>query len=1188
MNKVALGLLGSVAVLAVAAVIGPSFVDWNKYKPEIIAQAKKAAGYNIQINGDIALSLLPAPHVRIEGLTIAAPRGDEPTLLSVKKADISLQLLPLLSGAVKIDTVHITQPEVHLQTLADGENSWLADKVAGDTASDVKGKSEQVVSNTTEKPTEIALDKLTIEDGVVSYTDKRNGSVQTVEKINLDLGLKSMQGPFSAKGSVSYTGHKFDLDVQTERETDRQEIPLDAKISLDQANTRVSFKGIVAPKTLEAQGKVDIATDNLNAIVTAAGAPASPALGQKFSFSGLITSNAQSFKSQDVDMVFGGATAKGNITIDNLKDRNPIKLAADMSFGGTIDLDAIPQKGGGDEGSVEERVAKGQKLSATSGLIPETITLPFPIDAAIHGSADAIKANGMTIKGVTFSLAKNGPALTTEIKALDFPGKSSGDATLKIAFGSSSVVGKGVIYSDPDVSFVATATSDQFPTLLRAVTGQKDDNPAYEIWKTGRADLSGTITPKAVVLGSSTLKLDQTTIGLNGSYKPNGANGRPDVAVDITTDTIDADYIQSRLNGQKKQAVQKSTGEKPDLKTAVKPLKDFDAPVNATFDLSAQKIIYNGQPVNGIRIKGKAAGRGLNLDVASAQSYLGGTFSVKGAIADMAELKGVDISAYGRTTDLKTMLQSFKVDTTKLPATINTAEGTVNAKGSAGDLSFDAKISALGGELDASGKATNILDQPTVNDLTIGAKHPNLVKAIQIINPGFNGGAGLEQPFEIHAKAVQNGKVYDLSGLKATLGPTAISGALKVDLSAARPSVSGTIDAGTIPLDSFLGAKETGGHSGGSGNGSAGTSSGGGHWSREPIDTAALRSVDLDLGLSAQSITYGGWNLTKPATKIRLKDGTFDVDKLQSGLFGGTADVSIRVQDPADPKQPFALVLSTKMSNVDVEPLAYALSGSTTLKATGNASLDINVQTAGRSAYSLVSGLVGKATFNGKDVVMKGFDLAQIGLAFVDSGKPLDRVQSVVTGASAGGETRFDSIIGNYDISQGIVTITSMMMDGAAASIKSTGVVNLPQWSIDTTHTITFKQAKDAGAFDVKIKGPLDSPANTFGRGLFNDVLTKRLQQKVMDKLPDALGKNLTGKLQGLGILPQKQQQAIPLAPTTPADPNAVPASIPDPVGQPPVSATPAAPVEAQKSVKQQIKDDPAKAMQNILNGLSH
>lgn len=1167
--------------MALAVGVGPLLVDWNKYKPQIIEQVKSAAGYDVRIDGDIGLSLLPSPRLKIEALSVAAPRGKESSLLTMKRADVSVNLFPLLSGDISIKTIRLVKPEIKLETLPDGSNSWMSDKLLdeGDAATSASRPALAEASSGSGK-SRVALGSLVIEGGSVSYEDRRTGKAQRLEDINLDVTMDGPSGPFDVEGVVSYGGARVEIEGKTEKASgDKKEIPADITLALPEANASASFHGIIAIDPMEVQGKVSAKADNLGSVLTLGGGEPSPTLAKPLVFSGLITASEDGVQAQEVDITFGDAKGKGHVTLANLKEKNPVQLKADIALESVVSLEP-PAKDKAAEPSVEERVAKGQQLSASSAaFLPEAVSLPFPVDGTVRISASAVESGGRVYKGVTADLSKNGSSIDVAAKAMEIPGKTTAEGKVSVVFKTSSgSADGGVTYADPTASFSVTGVSEQLPTLLRAFAPDQAANTALEIWKTAQFDLTGTIIPSAFHVADSTLKLDQTALSLKASYAPYGAGGRPDIMLDVTTDAVDLDYIQSRLDGQRKQAVQKEAAAKKNVEAAIKPLRDFSLPVNLTFDVSAQKAILNAQTITGIRIKGKAGGQSVDLDTASAQDYMGGAFSLKGRVANLQDLSGVDMSFYGKTADLKALLTSFEVGTENLPQGISAAEANIVAKGKADDLSFDAKIMALSGVVEASGTMTGLLDKPSFSNLSVGAKHPDFVKAMQIVNPSFAGGPGLARPFDFHASAVKTGNVYDLSGLKAALGPTAISGTVKVDAGGAKPSITGSVDAGSIPLDSFLGA-DTRGKSAAKSASSGGGSSGGGSdgkWSRSTMETGWMQKFDLDVALSAQSITYGGWNFANPATRIVLKDGHLLVDKLQAGLFGGEAVLSAKVQDPADPKQPLSMAVQSKMSHVGVEPLMYALSGSNRVKASGDVSLDLDVQTTGLSPHALISGLQGKAGVNGQNVVMEGFDLAQIGLAFVDSGKPMDRINSIVSGATVGGETRFDTVAGAYDILQGIVTISSMTMDGPAANIKSVGSVNLPLWTIDTKHTITFKQAKDAGAFDVAIKGPLNSPANTFGKGLFNDVLTRRLQQKAMEKLPDVLGKDLTGKLQGLGILPQQQKQQVP----APDGTVTVPAN--DPNAATPIQ--PAAP--AAEPAKQ---EDPAKkALEGVLKGLLH
>lgn len=1206
MKRLPLIVLGLLVFLIVALLVGPSFIDWNKYKPQIIEQAKSAAGYDIKIDGDLSLHLIPMPRLKIEGLSVAAPRGNEPVLLNMKQAEVSVNILPLMGGKVEIDTVRFISPDIRLETLPDGSNSWMSDLLLQKQQTDIeneKNGTNQPDSNKSDTD-QISLNKLEIKDGRIEYNNRQTGKKQAAEAINMAMKADSLAGPFDIAGSVTYGGKVIKLDGDVKKISGaKNEAPVNLTVSIPDANASVSFKGVVATApSLELQGQMDAKADNLASVIAlASGGEPTASLAQKLSFSGLVTANEQSIMSKDIAIVFGDTKGEGSLQVMNLKDQNPVQILADMSFKGAVNLDAL--SGGGkkaEQKSVEERVAKGEKLNNGSGLIPETLSLPMPVDADIRISADAIQTGGKTFKGVNAQILKKAETFKVGVKLLEMPGKTSADATIDGRFATSSKSGeKGITYADPSVTFTANGKSEQLPTLLRAFAPTQDGNAALEIWKTAQFDLAGTISPRTVSIKNSTVKLDDSTFALAGAYTPQGAGGKPDILVDLTSDTINIDQIQSRLSGQKKQAVQPgSAGEKVDLKKALEPVRGINVPVNLTLDVSAQKAIFNAQQISGIRIKGKASGNNLTIENASAQNFMGGAVSLQGAVADLSKLSGIDLKFYGKTDDVKALMQSFKVDTSKLPQQIGAAEANITAKGQAETLGFDARVSALQGQVEASGTMTGLLDKPAFSNLTFGAKHPNFVKAMQIVNPSFQGGPGLERPFDVHAKAVQQGNVYDLTDFKANLGPTAISGDLKI-ATGAKTSVTGNIAAGTVPLDSLLGANTA--QAKGSAASAAQAQQSGSKWSRETIETGWMQTLNIDVGLKAQAINYGGWNFTQPSTKIVLKDGTLTVDNLQGGLFGGTANLTAKVQDPVDPKQPLSLSVQSKMTNVALEPLVFAMSGSNRLKASGDVNLDLDVQSTGLSSFALVSALKGKANLNGSDVILKGFDMAQLALAFVDTGKPMDRLNSIVGGAVSGGETRFDTMKGAYDINAGIANITSMAMDGPAATITSTGNVNLPAWTIDTLHKIVLKQAKDTkdGTFNVAIKGSLSNPGNTFGRGLFNDVITRRaqekVQEKVMEKLDDVIGDKLGDKLQGLGILPKKAAPAAPAAPAITPTPTPVPDVAPAAPSAAPQSAAPVAPAaEPAPAPAPAPQEQPAptpqseaeKAINGLLNGL--
>ena len=123
----ALVALGVVIVLLVAALaIVPAFVDWNDYKPEFAARVEAATGRKLTIEGDLSLSVLPAPVLAARSVRLANVEGAvAPDMASAESIEVALQLGPLLRGRIAFSTITLVDPVIELEVLADGRRNWV-------------------------------------------------------------------------------------------------------------------------------------------------------------------------------------------------------------------------------------------------------------------------------------------------------------------------------------------------------------------------------------------------------------------------------------------------------------------------------------------------------------------------------------------------------------------------------------------------------------------------------------------------------------------------------------------------------------------------------------------------------------------------------------------------------------------------------------------------------------------------------------------------------------------------------------------------------------------------------------------------------------------------------------------------------------------------------------------------------
>jgi uncharacterized protein involved in outer membrane biogenesis len=1205
MNRLIVIAISAVVLLAAAILIGPSFVDWNKYKPEIVTQVKTASGYDVKIDGDISLSILPAPSLKIRNVSVANPKKMKAeTLASIEEANVSVALMPLFSKKFEVQTIKLVKPDIRLEVLPDGTQGWMTDKLkttSDATPAEIKAEGAKQANNAMDA---IAFEKVTIEDGRFEYADFQSNKTQLVEDIDISFKAGSISGPYDGDGSFIYSGQKIKFDGEASKAKDG-EMTVNAELGLPDANAKGIFAGVVAVGgPLDVQGEVNFEAAKLGAVAKVAGSNLSPAFDQKASIKGIVTAGPDSVSFTNMTFGFGDLNGKGTFALENMTTKNPVKFSGDLDLQGVFDFDKVAAASQGDKKVAEQTLANAgkEKQPATTGgqagFLPQTLTLPFQADGEIRLNIAEVKTGGKSIKGLLLDVKKAGGTTRFDVKAMEIPGAGKIDGTGTLLFASSTVSPQNgsVTYSDPTLSFTAAGNATNLPELMR-VAGQKE--PVADLFKTAQFNLTGAVSPANVTLKDSTIKLDQTTIATNLIYSPAGAAGKADVNITATADTIDIDAIKAQMSGKKQIPAAAAEGAPaPSMKEAVKPLQDFSLPVNLTFDVSAVKARFNGADLSNVRLAGAGTGKSLNLNIATAQNLMGADVNARGRIDDLEKLTGIDVDVQAKSDNANAFLKSLNVDTSKMPQNIGALDATVSLKGAVDKLDFTANVKAMSGQLDATGNLVNVLDKPSVGGLTLGIKHPNFVQAMQIFNPAFKGSAGLEKPFDFYTQMVSEGKIYTLSGMKANFGPTSVSGDVKADMSGAKPNIVGTIQMGAMPLDSFLGANTSGGATSSAGGvtttGATNTAqNSGSRWSRNAIETGWMQSANMDLTVNARSITYGGWDFQQPSTKITLKDGTLNVDNLNAGLFGGKAVLNSKVVAPADQKQPVTLTVKTSMTDVAVEPLVFAMSGSKKLQAQGTVSLDMDVGGSGVSPNALVSSLKGAANLNGKSIVIQGFDLAKLARGLATEEKLADSAMSLVNGALTGGSTQFDTVVGNYAITEGIVNITKMQMDGPSSVINSTGNVNLPAYTIDTKHAITLKNVTGLEPFNITLAGPLSNP-KTVGANILEEYARKKIERKVVKELPKLLGDDVTNKLEKFGILPKANTGAAttatpsnnggittitpsaptPVAPTTPqaqqpaagddtwADPSATPAPAPAPE-----PAAPATPEEAIKGV---------------------
>jgi uncharacterized protein involved in outer membrane biogenesis len=1143
MKRIVIGLAVIVVLLGGVLAIAPGFVDWSKYKPEIISRLHDATGYDLAINGALSLRTLPSPHLLVENLSVTSPAGGKEPLLVLDRAEVSVALFPLLSGRVVVDKVSLLKPQIRLEVAADGTPSWTP-PAGAKTATPAVAPGSATASSQQQAAggagNAVSLNDVDIEDGSFVYTDHRSGKTYALDKVNMSLHGDTLSGPFSANGGFVYGGQDIKLSVKSGRaESGADSVAIQAAAEIPGLSSKISYSGVVVIRgDHEAQGETDIDTASLKKLADfAAGGNVSPALDKPFSAKGTLTASPEKAAYQNLKFSFGGADFSGSAGVDNLKGDAAKPMAVDITLAADKPVDLtpfFPAAAAGPSGSDESENKPAGRVKTTAAdalLLPASFTLPAGLTAAVNFSAPSVQYGDLKFKTFSLTGSWQNQKASGGIKA-QLPGEGSFDTTFALSFGSASRAAAGgtVTLSDPALSYtVALKTSDGAKTAGIFVPKDKIKDVAPLLKGPLAVNISGEVKPAIASISKGALTLQDTTLALSGSYAPAKRGGRDALAITASADHIDLDrWMAVAAPVQEQEKLKSAPGAPaPSAAPSKAAIRDATGKLVLPFDLdlalSARSLHWKGADYNNVSLAGRLADKTLNLKTFQAQDQKGNNILAAGSVGDITALKDLDVSLQGKTSDLKKLLTGFDPQYASLPDTLKEAEVVAEFKGQADKMSFTSNAKAMGGTLDTTGTLAGLLDHPVVGGLTLRLKSPNYADIAKIFDPGFNGSATIgKRSLDIFGSMERKGDVYSFNNFQATVGPSTLSGDLSIDVSGARPSVTAKLQMGDVPLSQLIGhdsKADSAQAAAENGTAAATAPARTGHWSNTPIDADLLRKFDLDMTASVKSLSYGTWLLNNGDVAVTLKNGTVTVSKLTGGMYGGQVSLTGKLAASDKPHGPLTADGQVQLQNVALESFVASFSGSHQVKASGSVNVSADVKTAGGSPAALISALSGKGKADGKNLVFQGFDLAGLSRTLATpSSSVLGNITSALNSTMQGGSTSFDTLDSSFAIAQGIVAVNPLNLTGKDANVSSPGTVNLPQWKIDMEATITLATPKDAPPLKVQFKGPLDQPGKAFGQSALNSYLRANVQ----NQLKNVLQKN--------GILPGTPATTQPAA----------------------------------------------------------
>ncbi len=361
------------------------------------------------------------------------------------------------------------------------------------------------------------------------------------------------------------------------------------------------------------------------------------------------------------------------------------------------------------------------------------------------------------------------------------------------------------------------------------------------------------------------------------------------------------------------------------------------------------------------------------------------------------------------------------------------ANGALNALAVRGGLDMgDARMEA-NGTLDANAPryaGTLTLRHPSVTRL--------ITEATGLAPPVWVGDGSLSLIATLNG-GTQGGQAenFDLVAGEARLG-----GQLNLALApAARPRLTGRVNAETMPLPGFAGFGA-------------------------PIDLAPLSVMDAELALTiARLLPPMGPAWEQSSGTLRLNGGILQIDGIDARLNGGEIEGTVRLDSTASPP---AVAAQLTLGGIG---LHSALTGLPLDLTSGQIGGDVDVRTTGYSVEAMLSGLEGTGRFSVGGGVLKGTDLGAA-LQATAATSPT-AAQAALRTALTDGATAFEQLETRFTITGGRMQWQDGRLDLGGHTATMRGEIDLAHGGLNLTLSLP---PAEGPALGLTMTGPLTQP----------------------------------------------------------------------------------------------------------------
>ena len=262
LKRLIIGLLALVVILFVVLAVFISTLDLNAYKEQIQELTKDQTGRNLLISGELDAKFFPWVGISIGEAALSNAEGfGERPFARIDKANVSIEVLPLLRRQINVDSVELSGLTLDLQRAADGSTNWDDLMQASATTSTTTDDETTEVEGGAPAIAALAVGGISFTKANISWLDKQGGMDAQLSDFSLETGAIELASPFPLKAGFDLVSNSLAMQARFDAEGD---------VLVDLENQKYLLTGLEIATSAEGEGvPVKNAALSLGADITA-------------------------------------------------------------------------------------------------------------------------------------------------------------------------------------------------------------------------------------------------------------------------------------------------------------------------------------------------------------------------------------------------------------------------------------------------------------------------------------------------------------------------------------------------------------------------------------------------------------------------------------------------------------------------------------------------------------------------------------------------------------------------------------------------------------------------------------------------------------------------------------------------------------------------------------------------------